>query len=89
VHVFHQYTIRIVGHDRDRFSKELAKHGVGNGVYYPTPIHRLPSYNRTDVLPITEKVAKECLSIPVHPSLSRKDLHKIVTAINEIAAAGA
>ena len=89
VHVFHQYTIRIVGHDRDKFSEELTKRGVGNGVYYPTPIHRLPSYNRTDLLPVTEKVAKECLSIPVHPSLSKKDLHAIVAAVNEIANAGA
>jgi dTDP-4-amino-4,6-dideoxygalactose transaminase len=78
-----------VGHDRDKFSEELTKRGVGNGVYYPTPIHRLPSYNRKDLLPVTEKVAKECLSIPVHPSLSKKDLHTIVAAVNEIANAGA
>lgn len=89
VHVFHQYTVQIIGHDRDKFSEELIKRGVGNGVYYPTPIHRLPSYNRADSLPVTERIAKECLSLPVHPSLSKRDLHKIVTAVNEIANAGA
>jgi perosamine synthetase len=89
IHVFHQYTIRIIGHNRDKFSEELTKRGIGNGVYYPTPIHRLPSYNRTDLLPITEKVARECLSLPVHPSLSKRDLHAIVDAVNATANGGA
>jgi dTDP-4-amino-4,6-dideoxygalactose transaminase len=62
VHVYHQYTIRVVDHDRDRFSEELTKRGVGNGVYYPTPIHRLPSYRQSIDLPATEQVARECLS---------------------------
>ena len=88
VHVFHQYTIRIIGHNRDRFSEELTKRGIGNGIYYPTPIHRLPSYNRTDLLPVTEKVANECLSLPIHPALSKKNLYTIVASVNEIASAG-
>lgn len=88
-HVYHQYTIRIVDHDRDRFAEEMTKKGVGNGVYYPIPNHRLPSYGLTLDLPVTERVAAQCLSIPVHPSLSQDDLEKIVTVINGIASAGA
>ena len=42
VHVHHQYTIR--SQDRDGLQKQLADAGVGSGVYYPIPIHRLPSY---------------------------------------------
>src|SRR5690606_6645800 len=38
VHVWHQYTVRVVDHDRDRFADELTARGIGNGVYYPTPI---------------------------------------------------
>jgi dTDP-4-amino-4,6-dideoxygalactose transaminase len=89
VHVFHQYTIRIVGLDRDKFSEELSKRGIGNGVYYPTPIHRLPSFSSKVELPTTEKVAAECLSLPVHPSLSKRDLHSIVESVNAIASGGA
>jgi dTDP-4-amino-4,6-dideoxygalactose transaminase len=87
-HVYHQYTIRIVDQDRDKFAEELGKRGVGSGVYYPIPNHRLPSYGLTLDLPVTEQVAKECLSIPVHPSLSQADLEKVVEVINAVASAG-
>lgn len=88
VHVYHQYTIRVVGQDRDAFADELTKQGVGNGVYYPTPIHRLPSFGLSLDLPTTEQVTHECLSLPVHPSLSQSDLEKIVSVVNATAKAG-
>lgn len=88
-HVYHQYTIRIVDLDRDKFAEELTKRGVGNGVYYPTPIHRLPSFGLDLDLPVTESAAAQCLSLPVHPSLSQKDLETIVSTVNATAAAGA
>ena len=62
---------------------------MGSGVYYPIPNHRLPSYGLTMDLPVTEQVAKQCLSIPVHPSLSQGDLEKVVEVINAVASAGA
>jgi dTDP-4-amino-4,6-dideoxygalactose transaminase len=89
VHVFHQYTIRVVEQDRDRFAEELAKRGVGSGVYYPTPVHRLPSFGLSTDLPVTEQVARECLSLPVHPSLTQANLESIVSAVNDVAKAGA
>jgi perosamine synthetase len=88
-HVYHQYTIRIAD-DRDGFAKALAhEHGVGTGVYYPIPNHRLPSFRLTLDLVETEKAAAEVLSLPVHPSLSDDDLDRIVTAVNTVAKAGA
>jgi perosamine synthetase len=88
-HVYHQYTIRIVGHDRDAFAAEMTKRGIGNGVYYPVPVHELPSFGRVFDLPETTRATKEVLSIPVHPALSHGDLETIVSVINSIAAAGA
>ena len=87
VHVYHQYTIRVES-DRDRFASELTARGVGNGVYYPTPIHRLPSFGLTLDLPNTELAASQVLSLPVHPSLTEADLEQIVTTVNDIAKAG-
>ncbi|OFU51727.1 aminotransferase DegT [Corynebacterium sp. HMSC11D10] len=91
-HVYHQYTV-LVEEDRDGFQKALAdEHGVGSGVYYPVPNHRLPSLNGFAEgvdLPQTEKYAKQCLSLPVHPSLSEADLNRIVEAVNLVAKAGA
>ena len=88
-HVYHQYTIRVVDQDRDKFAEEIGKRGIGSGVYYPIPNHRLPSYGLTLDLPVTEQVATQCLSLPVHPSLSQGDLEKIVEVINSVASAGA
>lgn len=88
MHVYHQYTIRVVDLDRDSFAEELVKRGVGCGVYYPTPIHRLPSFGLSLDLPATEEVARQCLSLPVHPSLTPTDLEKIVETVNAVASAG-
>ncbi|HUW88196.1 MAG TPA: DegT/DnrJ/EryC1/StrS family aminotransferase [Candidatus Paceibacterota bacterium] len=88
-HVYHQYTIRIIGHDRDAFAAEMTKRGVGNGVYYPIPVHKLQSFGLTFDLPETTRACKEVLSIPVHPALTQEDLETVVSVINSIAAAGA
>ena len=88
-HVYHQYTVR-VPEDRDGFAQALqAEHGVGTGVYYPTPVHRLPSYDLSLELPVTERAAAEVLSLPVHPALSSDDVDRIVEAVNAVAKAGA
>jgi perosamine synthetase len=83
-HVYHQYTIRVPG-DRDAFARRLAELGVGSGVYYPIPNHRLPSFALTLDLPETERAAREVLSLPVHPSLTEPQLERIVTAVNQCA----
>jgi dTDP-4-amino-4,6-dideoxygalactose transaminase len=89
VHVFHQDTVRVVDHDRDAFAEELGKRGVGSGVYYPTPIHRLPSFRLETHLPVTEVAATQVLSLPIYPSLSQSELDTIVDAVNAVAKAGA
>jgi perosamine synthetase len=80
VHVYHQYTIR--SEDRDGLMARLDAAGVGYGVYYPTPIHRLPSFGLELDLPETERAAREVLSLPCRPDLTEADLEQIVTAVN-------
>ncbi|XTZ16628.1 DegT/DnrJ/EryC1/StrS family aminotransferase [Micromonospora echinospora] len=86
-HVYHQYTVRVTG-DRDAAQRRLTELGIGNAVYYPTPIHRLTPYLSEDGtpgpwdLPETERAAAEVLSLPVHPSLSEGDLERIAEGAN-------
>ncbi len=88
VHVYHQYTIR-VGDDRDGLAKALREErGIGSGIFYPVPNHRLRPFMASVDLPVTEKAAEQCLSLPVHPSLSLGDLERIATAVNALAQAG-
>lgn len=89
-HVYHQYTVRVTG-DRDAVQARLTEQGVGNAVYYPTPIHRLipyaqsgPSAEREWDLPQTERAAAEVLSLPVHPLLTADELERIVSAVNAL-----
>ncbi|GGB84454.1 aminotransferase DegT [Knoellia flava TL1] len=92
VHVYHQYTVR-VPEDRDGLAAALKEQfNVGSGMFYPVPNHQLkPFAGTTDDadLPETMKAAAECLSLPVHPSLSQADLERIVEGVNTLAKAGA
>lgn len=91
-HVYHQYTIR-VAEGRDEVARRLREEfQVGSGVYYPIPNHRLESLAHHAPgldLPETERAAAEVLSLPVHPSLSRDDLDRIVEAVNTVVKEGA
>ena len=89
VHVYHQYTVR-VAEDRDGLAKALKEeYSIGSGMFYPVPNHRLKPFQSAVDLPHTEQAAKECLSLPVHPSLSQGDLERIVAAVNALVKAGA
>jgi dTDP-4-amino-4,6-dideoxygalactose transaminase len=92
-HVYHQYTIRVGGGERDRVVAAMREeHGVGSGVYYPIPNHELASlrgFAPDGDLPVTAQAAAEVVSLPVHPSLTQADLERIVTAVNTTVKAGA
>jgi dTDP-4-amino-4,6-dideoxygalactose transaminase len=83
-HAYHQYTIRC--ENRNKLIEELKKNHIGFGIYYPKPLHKYPHLERFghNDLKISEKLANEVLSIPVHPALSKKDLVKIVNVINKV-----
>jgi len=90
-HVYHQYTIRVQG-DRDAFQAGLKELGIGNAVYYPTPIHKLKPYLDADgnvgdwKLPETDRAAAEVVSLPIFPTLTQSDLDRIVEGVNTVAA---
>lgn len=87
-HVWHQYTIRIDGdRDRDLAVKKLNDAGIGTGIFYPIPVHK-HDYMREIVgdyeLPVSEKLSKQVISIPVHPQVTQADLEKIVAEVNKL-----
>jgi perosamine synthetase len=86
-HVFHQYTIKVMPeykYSREEFQKKLLENGVSTIIYYPTPIHQQPVYTYLgykDVLPVTDAMAKQVISLPVHPGLTDTDLKTIAEVI--------
>ncbi|GLZ79098.1 aminotransferase [Actinorhabdospora filicis] len=91
-HVWHQYTVLVSGEapvNRDELAAKLLERGVGSGVYYPKTVFDYDCYRdnprviASDV-PVAERVARECLSLPVHQYLSEADLDTIVEAVRTI-----
>lgn len=82
-HVWHQYTVRVAGDRRDAVLQYVQQHGVGADVYYPTPVHRQPAYSSgADVeLPVSDRLAREVLSIPVHPSLTDRERETVASVL--------
>jgi dTDP-4-amino-4,6-dideoxygalactose transaminase len=67
-HVYHQYTIRVKNGRRDEVREKLGSAGVGTGVYYPEPLHRLPGYGSASLhLVEAERASTEVLNLPVGP----------------------
>jgi len=83
-HVFHQYTIRVTD-DRDRIVNILNEKGIGTGIYYPIPIHKQKLYKDlgyNETLPVSERLANEVISLPVHPSVTMENLKYISSVLN-------
>lgn len=78
-HVYHLYVIR--ARNRDGLVHNLGKRNIGSGIHYAVPIHLQPAYRRLGYqlgdFPITEKVAKEIVSLPMYPELARQDIECI------------
>jgi perosamine synthetase len=93
-HVWHQYTIRVLsnsseaGKQRDAAVKCLSDAGIGTGIFYPVPVHRQKHIIQMGLgntsLPVTELMAQEVISLPVHPQLTQADLEQIVTEVNKL-----
>lgn len=84
-HVFHQYTLRVIGVDRDALAKHLNDNGIPCGVYYPIPLHLQKAYkddryNEAD-FPITNQLVKEVISLPMHTELEDDQIEFITSTI--------
>ena len=79
------YTIRLPSGARDRVMAALAAQGIPTGVYYPKPLHRQGAYRHYPVagngLPVTDRLAGEVLSLPMHAYLDAATQDRIVAAL--------
>jgi perosamine synthetase len=85
-HVFHQYTVRVEGSNRNKLMEFLKTRGIGTGIHYPNPIYQQKIYQERgfkSFCPEAESASSEVLSLPVHPSLDKSDLEEIVSALKE------
>ncbi len=84
-HIFHQYVIRT--EKRDEISRFLDKHGIGNAIYYPVPLHFQKALlylgYRPGDFPVAEKVSKEVIALPIFPELKREELDYVIEVLEK------
>ncbi|UCC66695.1 MAG: DegT/DnrJ/EryC1/StrS family aminotransferase [Deltaproteobacteria bacterium] len=82
-HVYHLYVIRT--ERRDLLRERLGHRGISTGIHYPLPLHLQPAYSYLGIgeeaYPVTEKVSREILSLPMYPELSQEEIEKVVLEI--------
>ena len=77
--VYHLYWICV--RDRNFFRKKLLEKGIETGTHYK-PIHQMSLYKKSVKLPLTEKIANEIVTIPIHPNLTGSQIDYIVKTVN-------
>ena len=87
-HVFHQYTLRVIGADRDQLREKLAERDIPAMIYYPVPLHQQkayidPRYKDGD-FPVAERLSACVLSLPMHTELDDEQLAYITSNILDL-----
>lgn len=86
-HVYHQYTLRLKGVDRDALRVVLAEKGIPAMVYYPVPLHLQEAYKDArygeGAFPVAERLAECVLSLPMHTELDEEQLEYITRSVVE------
>jgi len=86
-HVFHQYTLQLIGADRAALKEFLASKEIPMMIYYPVPLHLQkayldPRYKQGD-FPVTEQLCSSVFSLPMHTELDEETLKYITDSVKE------
>jgi dTDP-4-amino-4,6-dideoxygalactose transaminase len=87
-HVFHQYTLQLIGVDRTKLREQLQEKGVPAMIYYPIPLHEQKAYKsdryKSGDFPVTETLCKSVLSLPMHTELDEETLKYITDTLLDL-----
>ena len=83
-HVYHVYAVRT--DDREKLRDVLGKQGIQTGVHYPIPVHLQPAHAdlgyRAGDFPVAERAAREVLSLPIFPEMTREQVQTVAAAVS-------
>jgi len=84
--IYHLYVIRV--EDRDDLIAKLAADNIGTGIHYPIPLHLQKAYahlgHKEGDFPVSERLAREIVSLPMYPSLTEEQQHRVCERIRQI-----
>lgn len=82
-HVYHLFVIRVK--ERDALMQSLAEENIFCGVHYPNPLCTAPPFADSPTLPldlpVCSRFAKEIVSLPMYPELTRDQVHRVAKAV--------
>jgi dTDP-4-amino-4,6-dideoxygalactose transaminase len=88
--VWAQYTIRVAAGQRDAMAAALKAEGIPTAVYYSKPLHQQTAYRHyptaDERLPVSEGIAGEVLSLPMHPYLEADVQEHIINTVQQLLA---
>jgi dTDP-4-amino-4,6-dideoxygalactose transaminase len=83
--VWAQYTIRVAPSARDELAAALKADGIPTAIYYAKPLHRQTAYKHFPMadsgLPVSDQLAQEVISLPMHPYLDVATQDRIIEAV--------
>jgi UDP-2-acetamido-2-deoxy-ribo-hexuluronate aminotransferase len=86
-HVYHQYTLQVLDGKRDLLKSFLEDKGIPAMIYYPLPLQKQNAFKliarQGETLDVSEKLADNVLSIPMHTELVEEDQIRITNAIKD------
>lgn len=86
-HIFHQYTLVLKNVDRNALKAYLQEKRIPAMIYYPVPMHLQEAYKNLGYkegdFPVSEKLCKTVISLPMHTELDIRQLEYISLSINE------
>jgi dTDP-4-amino-4,6-dideoxygalactose transaminase len=85
ISIFNQYTLRV--ERRDELQANLNGKKIGNAIYYPLPLHLQPCFAylgyKEGSLPESERAAKEVISLPIFPEMTRPQQDEVIHAVRD------
>ena len=87
--VYHLYVVRV--QDREALQARLAEAGIATGIHYPIPLHQQKAYEqlgyKTGDFPVTERVAREIVSLPMFPQLLPAQQDEVTATVKDFVGA--
>jgi dTDP-4-amino-4,6-dideoxygalactose transaminase len=79
--------VKVIEKDRNEFQKYLAANEIPSMIYYPVPLHLQKAYQNEAIgkgsFPITEKLSKTVISLPIHTEMKTEELEYICDTIKK------
>jgi dTDP-4-amino-4,6-dideoxygalactose transaminase len=81
-HVWHVFAVRV--QNREKFQKYLSDNGIQTVIHYPVPPHKQPAYSEwnNDSYPISEKIHKEIISLPISQVMKESEVRYVCKVVN-------